>query len=205
MQVWFGWFLLLGSVYGAPEIWPPNGKLKPNNYIPPTTTPLPKIGKNFLYSKHLTHMVMTTCLQSFVQCFPWFYTPYHPTLSLFLYLTQLTLLAVSFTLIFPTQTMYIVPCPNYVYCTLPKLCISFTLPKLCMMYTALMHLKSEFAVVALQLPAYMLAGPVKICKGVCTVFSPEPFAFYCIFDYSNLRRSLLLKYKAAKSKHIYHA
>ena len=45
MQVWFGWFLLLGSVYGAPEIWPPNGKLKPNNYIPPTTTPLPKIGK----------------------------------------------------------------------------------------------------------------------------------------------------------------
>lgn len=27
----------------VPAIWPPNGELKPNNYIPPTTTPLPKL------------------------------------------------------------------------------------------------------------------------------------------------------------------
>jgi len=34
---------LLGQVYCRPEIWPPNGVLKPNNYVPPTTTPLPKL------------------------------------------------------------------------------------------------------------------------------------------------------------------
>ena len=131
-------------------------------------------------------------------------------------------------MMYPTQTMYIVPYPNYVYCTLLKLCklyptqtmydlpypnyVYCILPKLCVLYpTQNMYdvyctdASKKWICSCCIIVTSIYVSRVKICKGVCTVFSPEPFAFYCIFDYSNLRRSLLLKYKAAKSKHIYHA